>query len=374
VIPNEPTTKPWQVANNLELITYNYKGHSYQAFAEIKSSGYREISQITLEFFSHELQKVDTSDPYSIKAFSEKYGFTFSPMYPSKIRSLMNRSKGKIFLSLAKYLFPVENYSDPVLAIGHEVAKFKNPLGSESCNIDEYYSDGRIPTHKLASSEFARETLGRNSKYGAIIGIDELAITIRQVQVATSIISAYEAGLRDDELVEYLFKSPIVQHSIPDGLVKDAFYGDVFENGLPKTSNEVFVMKKNSATKNPEYYAQMQKVYLSLQFDQLYDAANVFIRKSLSAFNMQNEGISLDPTIKSAPLALKVDIPLNEGSLLEAILTNFAFVRSSKQDWHRCKYSNCQRVFKYHKEYDPSKRFRQAEYCKQSCRVMDANS
>ena len=133
-------------------------------------------------------------------------------------------------------------------------------------------------------------------------------------------------------------------------------------------------MKKNSATKNPEYYAQMQKVYLSLQFDQLYDAANVFIRKSLSAFNMQNEGISLDPTIKSAPLALKVDIPLNEGSLLEAILTNFAFVRSSKQDWHRCKYSNCQRVFKYHKEYDPSKRFRQAEYCKQSCRVMDANS
>ena len=107
MIPNEPTTKPWQVANNLELITYNYKGHSYQAFAEIKSSGYREISQITLEFFSHELQKVDTSDPYSIKAFSEKYGFTFSPMYPSKIRSLMNRSKGKIFLSLAKYLFPV---------------------------------------------------------------------------------------------------------------------------------------------------------------------------------------------------------------------------------------------------------------------------
>lgn len=366
----------WSVANNLELLTMSDAGHTYPVLAELTDSGYRSINTISLEFFNQELQKVDTSNSYSIKAFSEQFGFMFSPLYPSKVLALRSRDKKKNETTweedLAHFIPDATGKDDPRVVIDMNIANFENPLGGNK-SIADYRSTGKANSYYFAPTIYANDTFRKNPRYGAIVSISELAYTIRQLQTSTSLIAAYEAGLKDDEMVEYLFRSPALQHSLPQNLTQDMFYSMVFDD-IPMTSSEV-VVESQSSELSDESLAKHHRVYLNMQFDELYTALSAFIRKAKTALSLQNDGIPLSP---NAPWAnhftnSKFE-PITEGSLLEAVLENFDAVRASKHDWHRCKYKGCGRVFKFHKEYDPSKRFRQAEYCKQSCRVMDANS
>lgn len=366
----------WSAANNLELLTISDAGHTYPVLAELKDSGYRSISNISLEFFNQELQKVDTSNPYSIKAFSEQFGFMFSPLYPSKVLALRSRDKKNRRNTwkedLARFIPDAIGNNDPRVVIDLSISNFENPLAGNR-SIADNRSTGKSNSYYFAPTIYANNAFRKNPKYGAIVSISELAYTIRQLQTSTSLIAAYEAGLRDDEMVEYLFRSPALQHDLPEGLTKDMFYSMVF-NSAPMTSSEI-VTENQSSELNDESLAKLHRIYLNMQFDELYSTLDAFIRKAKTALSLQNDGIAVFP---NAPWANRLTNsrfePITEGSLLEAVLENFDAVRTSKHDWHRCKYKGCGRVFKFHKEYDPSKRFRQAEYCKQSCRVMDANS
>ena len=366
---------PWRIANSLELVSFEQAGHKYQALVELSDQGYRELGNITVEFFSHELQNVDTSSPSSLKTFCEKFGLIFSPMYPSKIYALQDRDKkNSILSSLSSFFNSGSGNHDSDNAIDRSVYRFKNPLRAENQTIPNHRSDGGIPVDKLFNTEYAHKTFEGTKGYGAIVGIDELALTIRQLQVSTAIISAYEANLNPDEMVDYLFRSSVLQHNLPSCINKDVFYGLVFDNP-PCTSQEVYKRKKLSSPDDAKYFSHLHEIYLSMKFDELYTAATTFIKKSSTSLQMQNEGIVLgDSPEKSKVFSWGENHSIKEGSLLEAILANFEYVRVSKHDWHQCKYKGCRRVFKFHKEYDPSKRFRQAEYCKQSCRVMDATS
>lgn len=360
--------KEWSVANNLDLFKITYGGHSYPVLAELKNSGYHSISNISLEFFNHELQKVDTSNTHSIKAFSEQFGFIFSPLYPSKVLALRSRNQNEAWTEvLAGFAPSIDGNDDPHTVIDMSISSFENPLGGNKSVVDRR-SAGKVNSFYLAPTIYANDIYRRDSRYGAIVSVSELALTIRYLQTLMPLIAAYEAGLKDDDMVEYLFRSPALRHDLPQGFAKDMFYGLVFDS-IPKTSLEVIADKQSREIDN-DYLTKLHRIYLNMQFDELYAAGDAFIRKAKLALSLQNEGIPMAASALQPDHFTKDFAPITEGSLLEAILANFETVRTSKQDWHRCKYDRCGRVFKFHKEYDPTKRFRQADFCKKSCRVM----
>lgn len=383
---------PWKVCKKHEVGTTTRYGHEYRYVYEDKNAGFFEVQSITVEFFNHELQKVDTSNESSILKFCQSYGLVFSPMYPSKARGLAGRNSKFSYLNL--FGIGDKNNQDLEFELQQAVHHFKTESDYSKKAIDTSILDSLSDGMGLGSqeaiasffygSEYGREDARKNKRAGAIVGLDELAITIRQLQVATVLVAAMEAGLSGNALVDYLYDKKILQQSYPQKLNEDLFIEPSFDGRKPRkiTLEDLKTTAANAPDGNDyssdygvlDSIQRSMEFFLDKDFSEARDAAQAFLSRSKQALFQQNNGISLSRDLESIyASAIGKTEPEKEGSLLEGILACFDFVLSSDIEWKECANRRCGRMFKFHKEYDPTKRYRQAEYCKQSCRVLDSN-
>jgi hypothetical protein len=354
----------------------------YQFFAEDLDVKPQMMDSLPLEFFNHELQKVDTTSVASMRSFCERYGLIFSPLYESKTHALEGReTRGKV-----EYLdnYPTV-YKDGVSAVERLLATKVRAFGNGNGFLGSEY-----PAIFLKGSEFAREAVARGEfadrNFGAVVSVDEVAYTIRLLQVATALLSAFAAGLKGNELLGYLLDTNHLQGKVPAAL-KDhesdlLLYDHTFGTLLPATKERACTAAQEApggaiedADVIADIYQKMEQ-FLNLHIERAADNAQSFTMQARSELNLENHGVGIGSsddngdTKSYADLLFKPTVALSEGSLIEAILSNFEFVMASKIDWITCEH--CGRVFKYQKEYDPSNRYRQATFCKNSCRVMTA--
>jgi hypothetical protein len=333
---------------------------------------------LTLEFFSHELQKADATSAQSMRRFCERYGLLLSPIYPSKSRALEGRAtKGKP--GYLEGFLGVDNEAEALQSrLAEDAEAFKGSTGFE------YPGEGAtiVAATELARAAVAKgEYPGRN--IGAVVSINEVAYTLRLLQLATAIIAADDAGLGGTGLLPYLQESGAVQTRRPGFLApqgSELFFdnqwpaeafalltGEIQDDGLAGLSSE---QREAAVLARGEFraIAAMQAV----------ENARSFIAHARISLGLENAGLRVPQQGSGGWATYDAEFmgrwqgALGEGSLLEAIAANFCYVMDAKQDWLAC--GHCGRVFKFHKEYDLAKRYRQATFCKDSCRVMAANA
>jgi hypothetical protein len=253
-----------------------------------------------------------------------------------------------------------------------DIASFRGGTG---------FVDAGKAVELLIGSEYAREAVvtGQfpDKNYGAVVSTDEVAYTIRLLQIATAAQSASGAGLSARELDRYLTDGRAVSDKVPAELKDDPF--ELFF-GSAALANAV--LKQQEAKLGHTVEADIEDVREAfitrlnaihdIRHMQGIESARAFTAQTLIALAMENYGIREYPHFDSEIDRENYEyLKLEDGSLLETILANFEYVLNSKQDWIICEY--CGKAFKFQKEYDPSKRYRQASFCKNSCRVMAAN-
>jgi hypothetical protein len=353
-----PVLLPWAVCPALVVLEVNADNKSYRFFAEDLDSGKPAImNALSLEFFNHELLRVDTTSEVSLLRFSQKWGLILAPFYASKTHSLAMRSGGRYDYQQS-YTHGIEALR---LRLTDDVIAFK---GSYGFNKPEKTVD------LLVGSEFAREAVLRGDygerRLGAVVSVDEVAYTVRLLQLATTMQAAYDSSLRGNELSNYLLDNRIIPRRHPYELEENDGM-DLFFSNILTVANRAEIVRLSGGTGDGKHSAgdngwrrTRQQAIDNLALEVGIENCRSFTRRA--ALNLAAENIGL-----AAGLRCKA-----EGSIVEAVLTNFEYVMTSKFEWITCEW--CGRVFKYQKEYDPSNRYRKSMFCRNSCRVMNAQS
>jgi len=354
--------RPWRVCQRLTLENFRAAGEEYFFIAEEAKADYVMRESIPIEMFSRDLQAVDTSNSDSVLKFCLEYGLVYSPMYPSKRRGLLCRQNK--FKTLASDLdHDTEDEVTPDQMLIYAVNKFKDSgitenrryLGSSS--LVDISSDGLgISSYGYISSlflgsEYARELKYRDRKFGAVVGLDEVKVTLRQFQVAMILVSAYEAGLRGNKLIEYLYQKNVFQKNyLSYGPMKDLFIGPAFEAREPKpvTLDEVLRTAANAPDGSDysddleaikQIHKGMEELLIDDPFEAAYQSAASFLDRSLFYQDFWDADVApkssgADARLFSFLFAPKLD---QEGSFVEALLADFNFVWKSEQGWYECK-------------------------------------
>jgi hypothetical protein len=365
---NSPAVTPWKVYPRLFQGEVSMGAKTYRFIAEDLDVEPVELDSLSLEFFNHELQKVDTSSAQQVVRFCEQWGLMLSPLYMSKTLALTARPGGA---HLDKTIYPTV-YSDGIEAVERRVIADAAGFGGSTGFTSPDYA-----TPLLVGSLYAREAIAKGEfsgrKLGAAVSIDEAAYTIRLLQVATALLSAQAAGLTASDLLYYLLNDKHMQRRCPDELTErgvDLFLASQpFGEPLPasderaeKAAAEVAGLGEAVPGDVADIKARMERI-LVLQMEQAAEAARSFVSRAILALEAENAGVR-----GSGGSANVTGVIITEGSLLEAILINFRFVMDAPFEWLTCEW--CGKVFKYQKEYDPKNRYRKSTFCRNSCRVM----
>jgi hypothetical protein len=352
---------------------------THRFFAEDLNLAPIEVSSIPFELYAHELQRIDTTNENSVKSFCERYGLILAPNYDSKRRSMYDRNRKES----DDYLWPTV-YSRGIesvrMGLAWDCYKFPTEIDTVDGDITNYLVDmfegSSLARGAVVNGDYANQHLG------GIVSVREVAFTIRQLQVATALLTAYSAGLRGNELMEYLANPKHMQQKCPDEFKShgyDVMFGvwlDYNSEALLPVTPDRAIKLANEAYSGKPTDKQIQEIleWLELlqaeQIEKAVRLARDYVSATKSVVAAENAGIRGIANANDIAMILKEHTcRIEEGSLIEAIVSSLDFVLSAKQDWIACKH--CGKIFKFYKEYKPRKRYKPAVFCKNSCRVLD---
>ncbi|MCL2806959.1 MAG: hypothetical protein FWD27_02135 [Coriobacteriia bacterium] len=360
---NRPSVLPWLVCSTLHASEVSTGNKTYRFFAEdIKEGEHHAIELLPLEFFNQELMKVDTTSELSLLRFCEKWGLLLSPLYASKTHALSGRKASN---DLAYGYYYPTSYRDGIAALEGQLAAdieaFRGSCGFETA--DE-------AVQQLIGSEFAREAVAKGdygdpSHFGAVVSVDEVAYTVRLLQIACGILAAHQSGLRGQELHYYLLNDNVIPRKHPIELETRLGFDLLFGDYLA-AAQQIELAKGSGTEVDKERIRVVGNVYMEMGVEN----ARSFIRQATINLALENIWMREDGDKLEGEGFWGEPLQVMEGSLLEAILTNFDYVMNAPFDWSTCEH--CGRVFKFQKEYDPANRYRKSMFCRDSCRVRSA--
>ncbi|MCL1880537.1 MAG: hypothetical protein FWF71_08080 [Actinomycetia bacterium] len=371
---NSPRLSWWRACPKLYVNEVSAGNKSYRFFAELSDEEELiEYDSLPLEFFNHELQRVDTTSEKSLLLFCEKWGLVLSPLYASKTHalSLRDNSDG---LTYTNY-YPV-SYRDGIEALekrlAEDIVTFKGSCGFNS--VDK-------AVERVIGSEFAREAVVRGDYgnfcgFGAVVSVDEVAYTVRLLQIATAMQAAFGAGMRGSDILTYLLNDRVIPRRHPYELEEstgmDLFFGtsrNAWELHRQQEAVDGCSAEDDDDDERKAVKKRMQAI-MAIEMELGVENCRTFTKQAALNLAMENAWAREDGDKPEGDMFWGISPQVQEGSIVEAILANFDYVMASEFEWITC--DHCGRIFKYQKEYDPTNRYRKSMFCKNGCRVMNA--
>jgi hypothetical protein len=373
---DRPQYKPWLVYPQLKVLETSLGTKTHRFFAEDLDSTPMELKEISFEFYAHELQRVDTSSEDSVKTFSEQYGLVLAPFYNSKQQFAYDRERkpGDAYPYPTIYKNSIEEIRQ---GLAQQCSRFSPELGNADSKAIDYLVDmfegSLLARGAVANGDYAGQNIG------GIVSVQEVAFTIRQLQVATTILSANSAGMGRNALILYMSRPKHWQHKHPKAFEingKDVMLASwdgrnskawnlADEGRAKKLAQEVY--GDNANAEQLDDLLLWLKLAQSERIEQALTRARSFTNRTHDLLLAENAGIRAISDYRD--LADSHAGKIEDGSLLEAIIASLDYVLKSKVPWLRCKH--CGKVFKYSKEYRPRTRYKTPVFCSGSCRVMD---
>ncbi len=332
-------------------------------------------NELGAELFNAALLKVNVSDTESVLSFVQTYGIPASTLYEGHQRLVWFRNRNVLpFVSLNTITSHNSNflYSD-IIASFDTTAKTHsiNPCGGkymESVLVPAYYS------------EIARANELDNKSTVGVVSLLEVAQTIRLLQCATAICTAFQAesekGTDGDieNAASYITNDRFLRKdgaryflSDPDLLSFDSRCENDFEflqnakKWAEQGNDPRFIYSKSEIE---AFYAAALNALTFLQNSYSVSKLPLSIpsstdnkRHSFHRFNKKREE-------SSDSLLVKVS---EYGSLTEAIIQQYLFLLCADSPWQECE--NCGRFFKRAREAKPGKKLRKTRFCSRSCNV-----
>jgi len=373
---NSPRLASWRVYPKLSVDEVVEGDKIYRFFVEIiQDTEPQEHTMLPLEFFNHELQRVDTTSEKSLQAFCKKWGLVFSPLYASKTHAMCVRNTCEP-LSYS-YYYPtcsLQGIKAVKRRLAEDISCFRGSCGFNSTDK---------AAELLIGSEIAREAIARGdfgnpTYYGAVVSVDEVAYTIRLLQIATAMQAAFASGLSGKDLSIYLLNNRLIPRRHPIELEEKTGEDLFFANSLiasallrQQESIEGYTLGNNEEDIQENIKKRMGTV-LSIAYELGIENCRSFTRQSTLNLAMENAWVREEGANPGNDKFWDLETHFSEGSIMEAILANFNYVMDSELEWITCEH--CERIFKFQKEYDPSNRYRKSTFCKNSCRVMNAQA
>lgn len=338
----------WEVCPKLILERVDLpRPLNYQYFREDPKAEIERRDTLDAEFFNHELQKVNTGNIGSMQRFCEKFGFPFSVFYNSQERFVACRNSSSRNPYTKQFGIDLHG-ANGLYAIDNECQSWtREYLESKGIQIDiggqDYYGTF------LQGSEYARQLnweKPRKAKRGGIIGVDEVALSLRLLQNALLLLVSSACYNTAPEAIEYLFNSSAKQmHQSDKSMVEPGSHAPLLltdRMGAPLRIYTPNSPERASTTMDP------------FTIDQQCNSAFQYAVERAKKFT------------DSLP---RTQAGTNYGSsLIATIMLQFDRTMTSPIPWRKC--DCCGRMFKQQHEYrEGSQRFRQASYCKQACRI-----
>jgi hypothetical protein len=354
---SSPVLLPWVIYPVLLVDEVGAGNRAYRFFAEDLDAGKPAITEkLPLEFFNHELLRADTTSETSLLRFCQKWGLVLSPLYASKFHSLAMRSGGR-------YGYP-QSYRNGIEALrqrlADDVTSFKGSYG---------FNDIDKAVDQLVGSEFAREAVMRGDygerRLGAVVSVDEMAYTVRLLQLACAMQAAHDSGLHGHDLSNHLLNDRIIPRRHPYELEEKDGMDLLFSNNLAVAErSEIACQTCNDAhgdgsdANDSARHRKRRQEIDALTLEVGIENCRSFTKRAALSLAAESIGLAAGGKV--------------EGSVVEALLANFEHVMASEFEWITCEW--CGRIFKYQKEYDPANRYRKSMFCRNSCRVMNAQN
>jgi len=360
---NSPELVPWLVYPTLYVGEVSAGNKSFRFLAEDKKGDKPVmLNSLPLEFFNQELLKVDTTSENSLIRFCEKWGLLLSPLYASKTHALSGR---RAYKELAYGYYYPTSYRDGIAAVEERLAADVEAFkGSNGFDCTEFV------VSMLIGSEFAHEAVARgdygdSSRFGAVVSLDEVAFTVRLLQIGCAIQAAHLSGLRGRGLSLYLLNDKTIPRRHPIEL--ETRHGmDLFFTSYMDAARQIEQIGSDDSEAKRRRMRAIDDLFLEMGVEN----ARSFTCQAVLNLALENIWMREDGDKLEGEGFWGVPPQVTEGSLIEAILTNFDYVMAAPFDWTTCEH--CGRVFKFQKEYDPTNRYRKSTFCRDSCRVRYA--
>ena len=348
-------------------------------FAEKGQPTLMTENDLGAELFNEALLKVNVSDTESVLSFVQTYGIPTSTLYEGHQRLTWFRNRNVLpFAPLSTITSHNSNYlysgiiaSFDTAAETHSV----NPCGGkhmENVLIPAYYS------------EIARANELDNKSTVGVVSLLEAIQTIRLLQCATAICTAFQAELEKgkngdiEKSASYITNNQFLQKDGAKYFVSDP-------NLLSFDSRcETDLEFLRSVKKWEELGNDPRFIYTKSEIEAFYVAALNALTFLQNSYSVNKLPLSIPSNAdnkrhpfhcfnkkreeKSDSLLVKVS---EYGSLTEAIIQQYLFLLCADSPWQECE--NCGRFFKRSREAKPGKKLRKTRFCSRSCNVSFNN-
>jgi hypothetical protein len=280
-----------------------------------------EALPIYAEFFSRDLQEVDTESLESIIAFCSLYGIALSPLYDS-YQHFTKSATIKTGLGKNKDTF---DSNDPELLAAtnqasEEASNFLSRSGTLSKDSTDFFFAVRetlAGQHYAQKQKKLKDLDGERLEHGGVVSLTEISETLRLLQNATILVSTVDALDNPLEIVNYLLSA---KHRQLSGA---AYFLEDFDVLLTTETNAAFWI--GEATQRAFDFLCCCKKWAQ---DLLY--------------------------------------PNLTGSIVE----QFFSVLNDNTEWHICESESCGRIFKFHE--GTNDKARSSRFCRVNCNKIQS--
>lgn len=366
-----PDAGMWPVYQ-LSLRTGDLAGNEFPYYVETGDPAPKTVEALPSEIYSHELQKVDATDPVKVMSFCQRYGLVTSPAYPGERRLKEFRSRTPGVYNGDAHRWPA---SPADLCM--------NALNSPDSLAKELFPSlaGRNP---VELSERARRLEADDHSIVGAISFAEVSQGIRALQVATvlpvAISYAASSAWSMERLLAYLSNKRFLSQSGP---------GYFLYSDDPIIRGRMLVTYEDRRVKDPAFRAMAdsasdsgldpEAIYWSELSQSLYQASSRSLDYLMQAMNVYSAvsnnwtGSPIGSSTASNPFSRIAErlhgtserprAPM--GSLASAIIHQFSRTYTDPAPYRTCK--NCGRIFKKYREEGYDKNIRETLFCRKSC-------
>jgi hypothetical protein len=268
--------------------------------------------EITAEFFSRQLQDIDTRNTEQVVEFANTCGVAFSPFYDSVECFIASREKN---ISRRDKLIPFDRDDSAVIAICEEA---NDTVERFLCGDYQAPRAFYATQQTLAAQYYVRQVEaledadGHVFECGGIVSLKEVTDTLRMLQNATLLASTVDALDDPIAIVDYLLSA---QHRHQRGAT---YFLDKFAELYETETNITY--------------------WIGERAQWAYD----FIRYCSAWANRQPEAM-----------------------LTGLVATQFLSVFDDATTWHICENTSCGRIFKFHE--GTNDKTRASRFCRVNC-------
>jgi hypothetical protein len=288
-----------------------------QFLAEDASSDPVASGAVIAEFYSRQLQEVDSRDDSAVLAFSNTYGLALSPFYDSTKHLITSREKNA---ALRKRTEPFDRDDKANIAICEaaslEAERFL-PTDSQAPRVFFTTQQTLAAQFYIRQVKAIADASGKSFTPGGIVALKEVSDTIRLLQNATLLTSTVDALDESFPIIDYLLSQ---QHRIQRGAT---YFLDDFEKLYETETNRAYWIGESA-----------QRAYDFLCFARTWR--------------------DVQP----------------EDTLTALTVSQFLDVFNDAMAWHVCENTSCGRIFKFHE--GTNGKARASRFCRVNCNKIQA--